>query len=132
KFGNLSAVAFMVGILILISCGEESFGQAGSTGGWVGNKNKTLSGSDRYPATEKESLKRKEHPETSLIGRWKWHASCNDGTNWEAAFVASGAENGNVSIDYIGALGGTGLGSVTGNRVMLSRTFAYVNQTWTA
>jgi len=93
--------------------------QSGSVGGTIGDTDKSVSGS-RPSATP-----------SLLIGRWQWHAQC-DGTNWEAAFVATAADGETVALEFIGAGGGTGIGSVTGNRVRLLRAFGNTTQVWTA
>ena len=116
---------------------SSALAQAGSTGGTIGNEDKSISGS-RLPATppaKRPAANTRETPSgasnNSLIGRWQWHAQCDNGTAWDAAFVATAAANETVALDFIGAGGGTGTGSVTGNRVRLQRTFI-ANQTWTA
>ena len=123
----------------LVSANASSaFAQGGSTGGTIGNEDKSISGS-RLPAAppaKRPAADTRETPsgasKNSLIGRWRWHAQCDNGTAWDAAFVATLAANETVALDFIGAGGGTGTGLVTGNRVRLQRTYIGANQTWTA
>ena len=93
--------------------------QSGSAGGTIGDTDRFLSG-PRPPATS-----------SLLIGRWQWHAQC-DGTSWEALFVATEADSETVTLEFMGAGGGTGIGMITGNRVRLLRAFGNTTQTWTA
>jgi hypothetical protein len=121
---------------------SSALAQAGSIGGSIGKQDKSISGgaeADRpraAPLEKKPAANTRETPsgvsKNSLIGRWQWHAQCNNGTTWEAAFVATAADKETVALDFIGALGGTGTGLVTGNRVNLLRAFGGTKQTWTA
>lgn len=116
--------------------------QAGSVGGTIGKQNKSVSGGEEAPAprplppapknSNEGTGSSNEHTKTSLVGSWQWRAQCNDGTNWDAVFVASATGDRTVALNFVGAGGGTGTGIVSGSRVTLLRSFAIFQQTWSA
>jgi hypothetical protein len=135
-----SATVILCVMSALLVADRTTFAQAGSTGGVIGKQDKSISGgaeADRPRAAPLEKRPAANTRETrasknTLIGRWQWHAQCNNGTTWEAAFVATAADKETVALDFIGAGGGTGTGVVTGNRVRLLRAYVGPTQTWTA
>jgi hypothetical protein len=105
---------------------KAAFAQAGSTGGIVGKTSKSVSGGEPQtrPAPARAVF--------SLAGTWQWRADCSNGTHWEATFAATPNDSGSYALNFDGAGGGTGLGTVSGTHVTLLRNFSIFHQTWTA
>lgn len=132
-----SSAATIICIIVTLLCSEPTaFAQAGSTGGTLGKTDKSLSGNESAPVPRRTMPSAKPaqagSAARSLAGSWHWRAQCSDGTNWEAIFVATAAGSGSASLEFVGALGGKGVGTLSGSHVTLYRSFAWTHQTWSA
>lgn len=134
EVGRFTAITLISGVFLAsFAVNTRAFAQAGSTGGTLGKTDKSISGeSQRETAPAPSQGKHARSPAFSLAGRWRWSADCNDGTHWAAVFVASANDSRTFALDFNGALGGSGTGSVNSKQVTLFRTVVGVHQTWLA
>jgi hypothetical protein len=87
RFWGAIMRTFICGAAILIAVGGTAFGQAGSTGGTLGNTDKSISGERREePSTQPKSREPKPHAARKasenasaarsgcqrIVGTWKW------------------------------------------------------------
>jgi hypothetical protein len=118
--------ALVAGALADVAVYGKALAQGGSAGGSVGKTSKSVSGGEPQarPAPTRAVF--------SLAGTWQWRADCSNGTHWEATFAATPNDSGSYALNFDGAGGGTGLGTVSGTHVTLLRNFSIFHQTWTA
>jgi hypothetical protein len=101
---------------LLIAATGTAFAQAGSTGGSLGNTDKSISGEREQPREALPSRKR-EKPKraptaVSMNGNWVWSAKCDDGSTWAGTFDLVQSADGTVSG---AASGNDGSGSLSGH-----------------
>jgi hypothetical protein len=128
-------------ILLLLVAKPAAFAQAGSTGGTLGNTDKSISGDreeprpvDRHQSKPREREKGTASvPSTaSVAGRWNWSADCQSG-HYNGAFTLTEASGG----QFTGAFDGTAMhdigtisgGEVSGGQISFTRT-AIIVQHW--
>jgi hypothetical protein len=126
-----SLTVFVATAALLVSASPMSFGQAGSTGGTVGQQDKSLSGSDdqspnQKPAMPKNFRNSNTPARPSVSGQWTWTSKCGDGSVWSGTFDleqgADGAVTGSASgNDGSGALSGR----LSGNTFIGSRSYPH-------
>jgi hypothetical protein len=141
---TLTCAAIMLVVVVLsVPFGGAAFAQAGSTGGTLGNTDKSISGEREEPRREREEPRKKPAPKeaghtasapstVSVAGRWSWTADCQSG-HWSGAFTLSDPSSGQFTGTFdgtnmadIGAISG---GEVSGGQISFTRT-AIIVQHW--
>jgi hypothetical protein len=139
-----SVVAGVCAILVVFGAEPKAFAQAGSTGGTLGNTDKSISGSRREDQETHSRPKGDDHQNrsretrtthapsaVSVAGRWHWTADCQSG-HYSAAFTLSEPSGG----QFTGTFDGTNLqigsisGEVSGERISFTRNAGLVVQHW--
>lgn len=137
---NLTVVA-----AIVIALSSPAFPQAGSAGGTIGKQGKSASGEETAKPAPAAEPKRKRTPKRastaprtasvgSLVGRWRWEASCSDGPGGGIFHLHQSPSGG-----FVGEFGNTNYwdrgtisgGALEGNRVTFVSYYT-ISRTWTA
>lgn len=125
-----------------------AFAQAGSTGGTLGNTDKSISGSGREDqeapsrpkgeghqsrSREKDGRAASAPPVVSVAGRWNWTADCQSG-HYNGAFTLSEPSGGQFTGTFDGTVwydvGSITGGEVGGGSISFTRNVAVVVQHW--
>jgi hypothetical protein len=133
-------IAAAVGIALVAAGGSGAFAQAGSTGGTLGNTDKSISGDreepqqgDRHQSRPREIERSvKSAPSAvSVAGRWHWTADCDNG-HYEAEFVLLDVNNGRFTGNFTGGAGDGTItdGSINGKSIAFTRHFMVFTQRW--
>ena len=113
-------------IAVLLGSDRIVLAQAGSTGGFIGKSDKSISGGDLGEPRGRTSPTNKKagHAATSLSGRWDWEAGCAI-SRYFGAFQLTELSGGQLSGEFTrdsGAVqGGQISGSVHGSEVSFLR-----------
>jgi hypothetical protein len=107
------------------------FAQAGSTGGTIGNQDKSISGGqDQGQTHQKPNTKRRNSVSAdmpvrfSVSGKWAWTAKCDDGSEWAGTFDFAQNTDGTISGTASGNDGsGSISGRLNGNNLTGSRSY---------
>jgi hypothetical protein len=124
-----SVTMFVATAALLVSAPPMSFGQAGSTGGTVGERDKSLSGSNDRSPNQKPAVVKNFHGSntpapSSVSGQWTWTAKCGDGSVWSGTFDLEQSADGAVTGSASGNDGGGALsGRLSGNTFIGSRSY---------
>jgi len=136
----------MLGTLLAAFAGYSStLAQSGSTGGTIGDTNKTLSGErttePRTPARPRSKSDRPaesggrvavQPPKVSLTGRWSWSGDCNSG-HFDGEFDLTETSPGHFSGSFAGTalhdIGNIVDGVVDGTSISFTRT-TLASQHW--
>jgi hypothetical protein len=133
-------IAAALGIAFSAAGAFCAFSQAGSTGGTLGNTDKSISG-DREEPREGERHQSRSHEiqratpsapsAVSVAGRWHWIADCDNG-HYEAEFVLSDVNNGRFTGNFAGGQGDGTItdGSISGKSIAFTRHFMVFTQRW--
>jgi hypothetical protein len=137
-----SAVAGVCAILLVFGAEPKAFAQAGSTGGTLGNTDKSISGDreEHRPGDHHQSKPRAREKEAtsapsaaSVTGRWHWTADCQSG-HYNGAFTLSEASGGQFTGTFDGTnwqdIGSISGGEVGGGQLSFTRNAAIVVQHW--
>jgi hypothetical protein len=108
--------------LVICAAGTEAFAQAGSTGGSIGKRDKSVSGvedapiSRAPPAPSRRRARPASEPKASASvgGHWRWSCDCASGNSFQGTFNFE-----QTGSDFTGVMLQTGHapGSVSGGRV---------------
>jgi hypothetical protein len=139
----ICAAIMLVTVTVSAPFAGTVFAQAGSTGGTLGNTDKSISGDREGPrrSGDREEPRKKAPKEAhtasapsivSVAGRWNWTADCQSG-HYNGAFTLSEASGG----QFTGAFDGTAMhdigtisgGEVSGGQISFTRT-AIIVQHW--
>ena len=102
-----------------------AFAQAGSVGGTIGNRERSISGESSEPRQGAPRRKRggratNSEPAatggSSIDGQWNWQGGCPDGRNWRGGFILRNS-SGSISGEFNGGHPGTLTGRFSGTRV---------------
>ena len=139
------AFGFICGFAALLGADRMAFAQAGSTGGTLGQTDKSAGGNREAvePATPSHGIHPKKsdaatgsapQAAVSVTGRWKWTADCQSG-HWVKGFQLTqetkGEFNGNFLHTNWADLGTITDGEVAGNGAISFTRHAIVLQHWT-
>jgi hypothetical protein len=121
--------------LVIFALGAEALAQAGSTGGSIGKRDKSLSGVEDTPTPREPAAPshRRVHPEpearasASVDGHWRWSCDCASGKSFQGTFNFT-----QTGSDFTGEMmqsGGGANGSVSGGKVSGGRVTFMVTLT---
>jgi hypothetical protein len=119
---------------------RTAFAQAGSTGGTLGNTDKSISGEREEPRQRdphENRTRERSAPSTPsavfVTGQWHWTADCQSG-HYNGAFTLSEASGGQFTGTFDGTTAGDvgtiSGGEVGGGQISFTRTVAIVTQHW--
>jgi hypothetical protein len=107
--------------------GGAAFAQAGSTGGTLGNTDKSISGDREQPretTTHPREKPKRGTAAASIGGKWTWTQKCDDGSEFTGSFSLVQNDDGTVSGTVTGTDGsGSIFGHLEGNKIVGSRTY---------
>ena len=125
-------------LLVLVGVDQRAFAQAGSTGGTLGNTDKSAAGSrgEEEPAKPQRSARPPKKGESaaaavSVAGSWKWTADCDNGGHYTAGFQITQGMAGEFSGVFVGDLGTISGGHLSNGVMSFTRTSAFYTQHWT-
>jgi hypothetical protein len=128
-------IAAALGIVLAAGGASGALSQAGSTGGTLGNTDKSISG-DREESRRSERLNprpsKEEHTisEPSIAGRWRWDARCGQGSFSGEFEIGDGKQfTGAFISDVAGPISN---GHRNGNQISFLRSVLGHLQPWTA
>jgi hypothetical protein len=125
----LLSTTMLIAAAVYMPFSMTAFAQAGSTGGTLGNTDKSISGEREQPReaprhSTRERPKRASAP-LSVSGNWVWSAKCDDGTTWAGTFDFVQSADGAVSGSAAGNDGSASFsGQVQGNTIIGRRTYS--------
>jgi hypothetical protein len=140
---RLLGVALLFG-LFMPRQQESAFAQAGSTGGFIGKTDKSISGEGAAePNTPAKSRSRSQRAidrgssdqpsDVSAAGRWRWTADC-PARSWQGEFDLAETSRGQFGGSFSGTswydAGTITDGRVNGGSVSFTRKVAWVTQYW--
>jgi hypothetical protein len=107
-----TAIGFIGGVAALLAADRTAFAQAGSTGGTLGQTDKSAGGNREAvePATPPHGIHPKKsdaaarsglQAAVSVAGRWKWTADCQNGGHWSGGFQLTQETNGEFSGNFL-------------------------------
>ncbi|MGA8612431.1 MAG: hypothetical protein WB760_12040 [Xanthobacteraceae bacterium] len=133
-----SVAAGVCAILLVLGAEPKAFAQAGSTGGTLGNTDKSAAGSraSEEPAKPRRSTRQQKKGDStagsmSVAGRWRWTADCDNGGHYTASFQLTQGMAGEFSSVFVGDLGTVSDGHVSNGVMSFTRTSAFYTQHWT-
>jgi hypothetical protein len=124
------AAVLLATMLVSVKTEGAAFAQAGSTGGTIGNQDKSVSGGgDQTPSGKESHVRHRSSAGTraplSISGKWAWTAKCGDGSDWAGSFDFTQNSDGTVSGAVTGSDGsGSISGRLVGNTLTGSRAYS--------
>jgi hypothetical protein len=141
---NLIAITFSSVMVVLLTTGTQVFSQAGSAGGSIGKKDKSISSDQErsdIPSRPKSPvaprLRRRvtadapSHQSDGAGGRWNWQAKCQGGNIFQGVFEIGSVSDGNFTGSFLGDLPGPiTRGRLSGNHITFVRSVLGFEQPW--
>jgi hypothetical protein len=124
-FACAAVMLIAIAVAVSVPFAATVFAQAGSTGGTLGNTDKSISGSREEPQEATSPRERsKRAAAVSISGKWAWTQKCDDGREFVGSFDLVQNGDGTVSGTVTGSDGsGPISGKLAGNIFTGSRSY---------
>jgi hypothetical protein len=113
-----------IALVTIAVSGPTAFGQAGSTGGTLGNTDKSISGDREQPReapTHPRERAKRASGAVSISGKWSWECDCDTASGYRGQFALEQDPDGTIK----GTCGGGAecgaiSGQIVGNKAVLT------------
>jgi hypothetical protein len=125
---QLFVLAIAAPLYCCVQVYQPAMAQAGSTGGTVGNRDKSVSGGEEQPPHAPNARERIRAP--SIAGLWRWTIECGDG-HYNGVFEIMPSSNGQFTGNFIANdVGSIEDGYVNGSSISFIRRHPIELQHW--